>query len=92
MLLSHHQKTGQKHYIKVANSSYENVTQVKYLRTTVKNKNLVQVEIRRDRFMVMLATIEYRNTCLFDCSIKIKIRIYWTVILPGFCLGVKLGL
>jgi hypothetical protein len=46
MLLSHHQNTGQNHYIKVANSAYENVTQVKYLGTTVKNKHLVQEEIK----------------------------------------------
>jgi hypothetical protein len=31
MLLSRHQKTGKNHHIKAVNSSFENVTQFKYL-------------------------------------------------------------
>jgi hypothetical protein len=41
MLLSHHQNTGQNRHIKIANRSFENVSQLKYLGTAVTNKNLI---------------------------------------------------
>jgi hypothetical protein len=42
MLLSRHQNTGQNQDINVANRSFENVSQFKYLGTTVTNQNLIQ--------------------------------------------------
>jgi hypothetical protein len=45
MLLSHHQNIAQNLDIKVANRSFENVSQFKYLGTTVTNQNLIQEEI-----------------------------------------------
>jgi hypothetical protein len=47
MLLSRHQDAGQNRDIKIANSSFENVSQFKYLGTTVTNQNLIQEEIKR---------------------------------------------
>jgi ribosomal protein S2 len=47
MLLSHHQNAGQSHAIKVANKCLENVAQIRYLGTTIKNQNLIQKEINR---------------------------------------------
>jgi hypothetical protein len=48
MLLSRHQNVGQNREIKIANRSFENVSQFKYLGTTVtKKKNLIQEEIKR---------------------------------------------
>jgi hypothetical protein len=47
MLLSHHQNVGQNWDIKIANRSFENVSQFKYLGTTVTNRNLIQEEIKR---------------------------------------------
>jgi hypothetical protein len=47
MLLSHHQNVGQNWDIKIENRSFENVSQFKYLETTVTNQNLIQVEIKR---------------------------------------------
>jgi hypothetical protein len=47
MLLSHHQNIGQNWDIKIANRSFENVPQFKYLGTTVTNQNLIQEEIKR---------------------------------------------
>jgi hypothetical protein len=47
MLLSRHQKVGQNRDIKRENRSFENVSQFKYLGTTVTNQNLIQEEIRR---------------------------------------------
>jgi hypothetical protein len=45
MLLSRHQNAGQIQDIKIANRSYENVSQFRYLGTTVTNQNLIQEEI-----------------------------------------------
>jgi hypothetical protein len=47
MLLSRHQDVRQNRDIKIANRSFENVSQFKYLGTTVKNQNLIQEEIKR---------------------------------------------
>jgi sorting nexin-29 len=46
MLLSRHQNVGQNRDIKIATRSFENVSQFKYLRTTVTNQNLIQDEIK----------------------------------------------
>jgi hypothetical protein len=48
MLLSRHQNAGQNQEIKIANRSFENVSQFKYLGTTVTNQNLIQEEIKRN--------------------------------------------
>jgi hypothetical protein len=45
MLLSRQQNVGQNRDIKIANKSFENVLQFKYLGTTVTNQNLIQEEI-----------------------------------------------
>jgi hypothetical protein len=47
MLLSRHQNVGQNRDIKIANRSFRNVSQFKYLGTTVTNQNLIQEEIKR---------------------------------------------
>jgi hypothetical protein len=41
MLLPHHQNVGQNRDIKIANTLFGNVSQFKYLGTTVKNQNLI---------------------------------------------------
>jgi hypothetical protein len=43
--MSRHQTTGQNHYIMAANKSFENV-KLKYLETTVSNKNYNHEEIK----------------------------------------------
>jgi hypothetical protein len=55
MLLSRHQTAGQNRDIKRANRSFENVSQFKYLGTTVINQNLIQEEIKR--------RLNYGNVC-----------------------------
>jgi hypothetical protein len=47
MLLSNLQTAGQHHDIKIANRSFENVAQFKYLGTRVTNQNSIQEEIKR---------------------------------------------
>jgi hypothetical protein len=47
MLLSRHQNAGQNRDIKIANRSFENVSQFKYLGMTVTNQNLIHEEIKR---------------------------------------------
>jgi hypothetical protein len=42
MLLSHRQNAGQNCDIKIANRSFENLSQFKYLGMTVTNQNLIQ--------------------------------------------------
>jgi hypothetical protein len=46
VLLSFHQNAGKNHDIKVVNGSFENVTQLKYLGTTVRNQNMIQEEMK----------------------------------------------
>jgi hypothetical protein len=47
MLLSRHQNVDQNRDIKMANRSFENVSQLKYLGVTATNQNLIQEEIKR---------------------------------------------
>jgi hypothetical protein len=70
MLLSRHQNVGQNRDIKIAKKSFENVSQFKYLGTTVTNQNLIQEEIRGDWILVRLATIRSRPFCLLVCCQK----------------------
>jgi hypothetical protein len=46
MLLSRHQNIAQNRDIKISNRKFENVSQFKYLGTTVTNQNLIQEEIK----------------------------------------------
>jgi hypothetical protein len=45
MLLSRHQNVGQNRHIKIANRSFEHVSQFKYLETKVTNQNMILEEI-----------------------------------------------
>jgi hypothetical protein len=55
MLLSRHQNVGRNLDIKMANRSFENVSQFKYLGTTVTNRNLIEEEIKK--------RLNYGNAC-----------------------------
>jgi hypothetical protein len=44
---THHQNAGQNHDIKITNILFENVSQFKYLGTTVTNQNLNHEEIKK---------------------------------------------
>jgi hypothetical protein len=78
----------QNHDIKIANKSFENVVQFKYLGTTITNQNLIQEEIKRRS--------NSGNAC-YDSAQKLlssrllpknlKIRIYETIIFPVVLYG-----
>jgi hypothetical protein len=83
MLLAHHQNAGQNREIKIANRLFENVSHFKYLGTTVRNKNLIQEEIKR--------RLNSGNACYHSVqnilssrllSRNVKIRLHKTIILP----------
>jgi hypothetical protein len=83
MLLSHQQNVGQNRDMKIANRSFENVPQFRYLGTTVTDKNLIQEEIKR-RLNSGNACYHSVQNLLFSqlLSKNLKIRIYKTIILP----------
>jgi hypothetical protein len=83
MLLFRHQNAGQNRDIKIANRSFVNASQSKYLGTTVTRQNLIQEEIKRRS--------NYGNACYHSVqnflssrllSKNVKIRIWKTIILP----------
>jgi hypothetical protein len=85
MLLSRQQNVGQNRDIRIANRSFENVSQFKYLETTVTNQNLIQEEIKR--------RLNSGNACYHSVqnllssrllSKNLKIRIYKTIHTPKF--------
>jgi hypothetical protein len=92
MLMSH-KKAGRKHSIKRTNRSFEGVAKCKYLGTTLTDQNCMQ-EVIKSRLnsgnacyhsvqSLLSSRLSYRN---------VKVKIYKTIILQLFCMGVKLGL
>jgi hypothetical protein len=83
MLLSHHQNVGQNRDIKIANRSFENVSQFKYLGTTVTNLNLIREEIK-NRLNSGNACYHSVQNLLFSLllSKNVKIKICKTLNLP----------
>jgi hypothetical protein len=90
MLLSHHQNAGQNRDIKIANRLFENVSQFKYLGTTVTLQNLIQEEITR-RLNSDKACYHSVQNLLSSCLVSrnVKIRVYTTIILAVVLYGCK---
>jgi sorting nexin-29 len=83
LLLSRHKNARQNRDMKIANKSFENVSQFRYLRTTVTTQNLIQEEIKW--------RLNSANACYHSVqnhlssrllSKYLKIRIYRNIILP----------
>jgi hypothetical protein len=90
MFLSHHHNGGKNRDIKIANRSFENVSQFKYLGTAVTNQNLIQEEIKR-RLSSGNASYHSVQSLLSShlFSINLKMRIYKTIILLVALYGCK---
>ena len=78
--------------MKVDNSSIERMEEFKYLGRTLTNQNCIQEEIK--------SRLKLGNACyhsvqnLLSSSLlskNLNIKIYRTIILPVFCMDVKLG-
>jgi hypothetical protein len=88
MLLSRHQNVGQNWDIKIANGSFENVSQFKYLGTTVTNQNLIKEEIKKRLNSGIPCYHLVQNLLSSRLLLKnFKIRIYNTIILPVVLYG-----
>jgi hypothetical protein len=86
MLQSRHQNSGKKRDIKIANRSFENVPQFKYLGTTVTNQNFIQEEIKRRWNSGNACYHSFQNLSSSRLlSKKVKIRIYKSIIFLRFC-------
>ena len=92
MIMSGDQNAGRSHSMKNDNSCIERVEEFKYLGATLTSKNSIQEEIK-SRLKVGNACY-YSGQNLLSSSLlpkKLKIKIYRTIILRLFCMGVKLG-
>jgi hypothetical protein len=88
MLMSHYQKVGQEHSIKIANRSLEDVVKFKYLGTALTDQNCVHKEIK--------SRLNLGNACCYSLpsllsfhllSRNTKVKIYRTIILPVVLYG-----
>jgi hypothetical protein len=88
MLLSCQQNVGQNWNIKIGNRLFENVSQFKYLGTTVTNQNLIQEEIKRRLNSGNACYHSIQNLLSSHLLMKnLKIRIYKTIILSVVLYG-----
>jgi hypothetical protein len=77
------QKIGQKHSIKIANRTFEDVTKLKYFSTTLTDQNCMHEEIK-SRINSGNACCRSVHSLLSSCLLSgnIKVKIYITIILP----------
>jgi hypothetical protein len=81
MLLSRHWNAGQNWDVEIANRSFKNVSQLKYLGTTVTNQNLIQEEIKRRLNSGNACFHSVHSLLSFLLSKNLKMRIIKTVIM-----------
>jgi hypothetical protein len=83
ILLSRHQNAGQNRGIEIANRSFANVSQFKYLGTTATNQNLIQEESKR-KLSSGNACYHSVQSLLYSLllSKNLKMRKYKTIIFP----------
>jgi hypothetical protein len=88
MLMSRSQKIGQKHSIKIANRSFEDVAKFKYLGTTLRDQNCMHEEIK-SRLNSGNACYHSVQSLLSSCPLSgnLKVKIYKTIILPVVLYG-----
>jgi hypothetical protein len=88
VVMSGNQNAGQNHNIKLDNKSFERVEQLKYLETTLSNRNSIQEEIK-SRLKSGSACYHSVQDLLSSIllSKNTKIKIYRTIILPVVLYG-----
>jgi sorting nexin-29 len=92
VVMSLDQNAGRNHSMKSDNSSFEKVEEFKYLGTTLTNQNYIQEEVKSRLKLGNACCHSVKNLLSSRLLYKnLKIRIYRTIILPVFCMGVKLG-
>jgi hypothetical protein len=86
--MSHSRKIGQKHSIKIANRSFEDVAKFKYLGTKLTDQNCIHEEIK-SRINSGNACYHSVQSLLFSLllSWNLKVKIYKTIILPVVLYG-----
>jgi hypothetical protein len=88
MLVSRDQNAGQNREIKIGNRSLENVSQFKYLGTTVTNQNLIQEEIKGKLISGNACYHSVQNLLSSRLLSKnVKVRIYKTINFPVVLCG-----
>jgi hypothetical protein len=82
------QKIGQKHSIKIANRSFEDVAKFKYLGTILTDQNCMHEEIK-SRLNLGNSCYHSVQSLLSSCLLyrNIKVKIYKTIILPAALCG-----
>jgi hypothetical protein len=85
--MSHSQKTGQKHTIKIVNVSFEEVAKFIYLGTTLTDQNCIHEEINsrlhsRNACYHLVQTL--LSSCLLSRNVKVKIYKILPVVLYGY--------
>jgi hypothetical protein len=76
VLMSHSQKIGQKHSVKIANRPFEDVAMFKYLGTTLTNQNDMHEEIksRLNSGNACCHSVQcLLSSCLFSRNLEVKI-------------------
>ena len=92
MVMSRDQNAGRSHSIKIDNRSFDRAEEFICLGTTLTNQNSIQEEIKSRLKSGNACSHSVQNLLSSSLPSKIlKIKIYRTVILPLFCMGVKLG-
>jgi hypothetical protein len=83
ILVYHDQNADQNRDIKIGNRSYENVSQFRYLGTTVTNQNLIQEEIKERLNSGKACYSAFQNLINSRLMPKnAKNRIYKTIVMP----------
>jgi len=92
MVMSRVQIAGRYHSVRINNSTFERVEEFKCLGTTLTNQNSIAEEIKSRLRSGNACCHSVQNLLSSRMLLKnLKIKIYRTIILPIFCMGVKLG-